>query len=59
MREAEIIAREIRERDTWSDDLNRQLCEMAGLLDQYEEADGESFEAVVESAAEKLGVSIY
>ena len=43
------IAREIRNSETWDDELLKQLCE---------EADGETFESVVFKAAEKLGVEI-
>ena len=52
------IAREIRNSETWDDELLKQLCEEAGMLEEYEAADGETFESVVFKAAEKLGVEI-
>lgn len=58
MREAYDIAADIRAMDTWDMDLCRELCEAAGMLQEWTEADGESFEAVVFAAAEKLGVAI-
>ena len=39
-------------------DLCRELCEEAGMADEWDAADGETFEAVVQKAAEKLGVEI-
>lgn len=58
MRNANEIAKEIREMDTWDMELLRELCEMAGMLDEWEEADGETFESVAFKAAESLGVEI-
>ena len=52
------IAKEIRNSETWDNELLEQLCEAAGLLDEYQNADGETFESVVFKAAEKLGVEI-
>ena len=52
------IAREIRNSETWDDELLKQLCEAAGMLEEYEASDGETFESVVYKAAEKLGVEI-
>lgn len=52
------IAREIRNSETWDNELLEQLCEAAGLLEEYQNADGETFESVVFKAAEKLGVEI-
>lgn len=59
MGRAEEIAREIRESDVWNPDLCRELCKLAGLAGEWEQADGENFENVVEAAAEKLGVDIH
>lgn len=55
---ANEIAEEIRYKETWDMDLCAELCELAGMLNEWNEADGESFEAVVFEAAEKLGVEI-
>ena len=51
--EAEQIANRI-----WNADDCSDLCELAGLEKEWEEADGESFEAVVYRAAEILDVEI-
>lgn len=40
----------------WDDDLCRALCEMAGLEDEWDASDAESFEGVIYKAAEKLGI---
>lgn len=58
MKTVEEIAREMRNSNAWNDVLNRELCEAAGMLPEYEAADGDTFEAVVFAAAEKLGVEI-
>ena len=36
----------------------RALCEAAGMADEYKAADGDSFEAVIYKAAERLGVEV-
>lgn len=53
MRTAYEIAEEIRNSETWDNDLLTELCEAAGMSDEWNAADGETFEA-----AEKLGVEI-
>lgn len=58
MTTAQEIAKEIREADIWDAELLAQLCEEAGMLDEWNAADGENFEAVAFAAAEKLGVEI-
>ena len=58
MVEAQTIARELREEGEWIPDLCEALCELAGMADEYREADGETFEAVLFKAAEVLGVVI-
>ena len=58
MYEAEQIAERIRTADEWSIDDCAGLCELAGLDEEWEEADGETFESVVYRAAEILGVEI-
>lgn len=52
------IAEAIRSADTWDMDLLKQLCEAADMTDEWEAADGETFEGVAFAAAEKLGVEI-
>ena len=56
--EAEQIAERIKTADEWNADDCSDLCELAGLEKEWEEADGESFEAVVYRAAEILDVEI-
>lgn len=58
MRTASEIAADIRTAETWDLDLCRELCEAADMLDQWDAADGETFESVLFAAAEKLGVEI-
>lgn len=53
-----LIAARIRNSDEWNEDDCRELCEMAGIEDEFEEADGEGFEAVIFKVAEILGVKI-
>lgn len=55
---AQEIAREIRNSETWDDELLKQLCDEAGMLEEYEAADGETFESVVYKAADVLNVEI-
>lgn len=58
MVEAQTIARELREEGEWIPDLCERLAALAGMADEYREADGETFEAVLFKAAEVLGVEI-
>ena len=58
MRTAQEIAEEIRSTETWDNDLLSELCELAGMSDEWNAADGETFESVAYKAAEKLGVEI-
>lgn len=58
MTTAEKIAAELREKDTWDPDLCRALCAEAGMEAEWDEADGETFESVVQEAADRLGVEI-
>ena len=57
MSDAEL-SQEIRSLGFWDTDLLRDLCWRAGLIDEWEEADGDNFEDVAYKAAEKLGVEI-
>nr|DAK60104.1 MAG TPA: hypothetical protein [Caudoviricetes sp.] len=59
MRNAIEIAADIRNTAAWDLELCEELCEAAGMEDEWNTADGDNFEAVVEAAAEKLGVEIY
>lgn len=58
MRTAYEIAEEIRNSETWDNDLLAELCELAGMTEEWNSADGENFESVAYKAAEKLGVEI-
>ena len=54
------IASAIREADTWGDCENEccELCRLAGMESEWQEADGETFESVLIEAAKKLNVEI-
>ena len=56
---ANEIAENLRSTDTWNAELCAALCEEAGMTAEWEAADGDNFESVVEAAAAKLGVEIY
>lgn len=56
--EAVELAARIREADEWNTEDLAELCEMAGLEKEWQEADGETFEQVAYKAAEILGVEI-
>ena len=56
--EAQELAAKIAAADTWNENDCKKLCELAGMLDEWNAADGETFETVVYNAAEKLGVEI-
>lgn len=58
MRSAYEIAADIRNAAEWDNDLCAELCEAADMTAERETADGDTFEAVVYAAAEKLGVEI-
>jgi len=51
-------ANDIRAMDTWDMELLKELCEAAGMLDEWYAADGETFESVAYRAAKKLDVEI-
>ena len=42
----------------WELEACAELCEMAGMSEEWEAADGDTFESVVYAAAEKLGIQI-
>lgn len=56
--EAEAIAERIRANSYWDVDLLRDLCKIAGLDEEWEQADAETFELVAEKAAALLNVKI-
>ncbi len=56
--EAQELAAKIAAADTWNENDCQKLCELAGMLVEWNAADGETFETVVYNAAEKLGVEI-
>lgn len=52
------IAKELRGQDVWSMELLELLCDEADLTEEFENADGETFESVVYKAADILKVEI-
>ena len=56
--EATKIAEALRSADTWGMDLARELCELAGMAEEFGAADGDTYEGVIYAAAEKLGVEV-
>jgi hypothetical protein len=58
MRDKYEIAEAIRNADEWNPDDCRELCELAGIEDKWDAADGETFEQVIYKAAEILGVEV-
>lgn len=52
------IAEALRSADTWDMDLARELCELAGMAEAFDAADGDTFEEIILRAADKLGVEI-
>lgn len=53
----ELVA-EIRNNSEWDMNQLQELCELAGMAEEWDAADGETFEKVAFAAAEKLGVEI-
>lgn len=56
--EASEIADRIRNAAEWDPDDCYLLCQLAGMLDEWEEADGDTFESVIYAAADALNVKI-
>lgn len=56
--EAQELARAIKAADTWDLYQLEKLCDLAGMTEEWKQADGDEFETVAEEAAEKLGVEI-
>lgn len=59
MRTAQEIAESIRNSETWEQKDCEELCMLAGIDKEWEESDADTFESVIEKAAEILGVEIY
>lgn len=59
--EATELAETIRDAHDWEscEDECKRLCEMAGMADEWDNADGETFEGVLDRAADKLRVRIW
>lgn len=55
---ANEIANELRNSGEWNFELLAELCEIAGLKEEWFNSDGETFESVSYKAAEILGVDI-
>ena len=55
---ANEIATTLRSSGEWDFDLLKELCEIAGLKEEWNNSDGENFEDVAYKAAEILGVDI-
>lgn len=52
------IAEELKNAQEWNEELCEELCELANMSEEWENADGETFESIIYAAAEKLGVEI-
>lgn len=59
LQKAEEVALRIRMADDWHEYDCRELCDLADMEKEWEEADGDTFEGVVQKAADKLGVDIW
>ena len=58
MKNAFEIPEEMRANGEWNPELCEELCKLAGLEDEWKEADGETFEQVLYKAAKILDVEI-
>lgn len=56
--ELSLLAEKIKCSDTWNMEDLETLCIMAGMTNEWNNSDGETFESVIFDAAEKLGVRI-
>ena len=52
------LAEIIRNSDTWDLEALEELCELAGMAEEWKAADGETFESVAYAAADALNVEI-
>lgn len=57
-KEIHDLAEKIRNSSEWDLEDLRALCDAAGMLDDFEAADGETFESVVYAAADALHVEV-
>ena len=55
---SKTLAKDIKENGCQNAEACKELCDEAGMLNEWLEADGENFEAVVYAVADKLGVDI-
>ena len=55
---AQELAQEINASDEWTVKTLTELCHLAGMAVEWDEADGEQFEGVAQEAARRLGVEI-
>lgn len=58
MSHVDELAKCIRGAATWNNDDCRELCKLAGMEQEWANADGETFEAVLAEAAKRLNVEI-
>lgn len=58
MERANELAMLINASNEWNFELLAELCELAGLSKEWEEADGETFESVAYRAAKILEIEI-
>lgn len=58
MERAIEIAEALRSADTLDMELACELCELAGMGEVFDAADGDTFEPVIYAAAETLGVEV-
>lgn len=56
--EANEVADRIRNATEWDPDDCRHLCELAGMSEEWEDADGDTFESVIYAAADALNVKL-
>lgn len=56
--EAKTVAERIRQSGEWVLSDCEKLCELADLSEEWESADGETFESILFKAADHLGVEI-
>lgn len=58
MTRAQEIANELNASGEWVPELCKELCDLADMSEEWQSADGENFESVLYTAAEKLCVKI-
>jgi hypothetical protein len=56
---AQELACELRNSDIWDNDKLAELCDIAGIKDDFYTAKGREVEDVVDEASKILGVEIY